>query len=140
MSKNPQADWYQFKDIRLSDRRVWLWLFRYLPLLREGNWLEAMNYESDNSRLAVFQTPIELVTEIDRRLEAAGTDGSMLEACYSDHRTWVSIGKQYGLNVWAARQRIYKALAYVSDSDAHRKENRMTYDNWKRGRRKQSGD
>lgn len=140
MSKNPQADWYQLKDIRLSDRQHWLWLLRYLPSLREGNWLEAMHYESDDSKLAVFQTPIELVAEMDKRLEAAGIDGAMLEDCYSNHRTWTSIAKQYQVSWWAARQAIYRALRYVSDSNAHRDGKDMNYDDWKRGRRKRSGN
>lgn len=125
--------WFQLYEIYLGDKLQVAWLFRYLPLLREGLWPQDTDCESGGSRVPAFRAPVEVSIEIDKRIEKAGIDGALVEAFYSCNRSYTSLATQFHLNWEVVRRKIRRGLMYISDNQAHKMN--QSYSHWRELRR-----
>ena len=124
---------FELSEISLSDKYQVIWLFPLLPILRNGQWPYDTRCETGHSKYPSFQTPVELAAELDRRLEKTRQDGAMVELFYNGQRSYESIGKQFNLSLVVVKANIRKGLAYICDSQAHKRG--LSYSEWRKLRR-----
>lgn len=114
-------EWWSYREIRFTKQQV-LWILKHADLLRDGCWPPepAPSGYTDLLRIrkkgseAYFAKPIEIIAEIEIRLEKCGLDGLILEAIECWEKTEESLSKQLNMPQWSIRKRRKGALAYVA--------------------------
>jgi len=119
-------EWYSPREIWLSIDQV-IWLLPHIALLRDGYWPpdhKETGYvgggrAKGGKKRAYFETPVQVATEIDRRLEMVGLDGLLLEMVFMAGTPNVAQLEQHIANclredVGSIARRVDSALRYVS--------------------------
>ena len=117
-------DWYAPYEITFHSRHM-LFLIKHLELLREGVYPHDpyhSGYTDEpmpkkrrrTSHHAYFETPCQLASEVERRLENCGLDGIMLLLLYTYNWSEEIIAKYYRISVEEVKFRAEAVLKHIS--------------------------
>ncbi len=132
-------DWYSPRDIYFEDRDQIIWLLEILPTLREGRWppqpssyLPA-NVSTQRSSKAHFETPIQIESELTRRLEAACQDGAIVLMMYCFKETPESLSKYFRCSYEEVNRRAESVLNFIMGFNFYHGKQYRRRDNHKEG-------
>ena len=110
------------------NRKQFLWLLPSMPSIREGVWPPDHRYTGyvdagktkSHSHRAPFEAAVIVATEVDRRIEACGQDGEMLNAYYCHDLEARRIARLAKMNESKVVRRIKRALRYIASGPVPR--------------------
>lgn len=121
-------EWWSPREIKFTRRQV-LWILEHAETLRGGRWpadpvtsgyVDLPVIKKKGGKEAHFIKPIEVIAEVETRLEKAGLDGLILEAIECWDKSVASLAsyfKQEEPTIWRRRSR---ALGYVASGPSRR--------------------
>ena len=121
-------EWWSPREIKFTRHQV-LWILEYAGTLMEGRWpadptpsgyIDLSTIRKKGSKEAYFIRPIEVIAEIETRLEKCGIDGLILEAIECWGKSEESLAKYFKMPVWSIRKRRKNALGYVASGPVRR--------------------
>ena len=123
-------DWYSPQEIKFYRAQL-IWLFYYLPEIKEGHWPPGGAEEVSGGQPS-FHAPFEIciciTSEVEERVKMAGSDGYMCQDYFTnnifDDRI---LANKYNCPVSEVRMRIFRALRYMAGKDRKR----ISYDEWR---------
>lgn len=123
-----EKEWWSPGELRFTVRQV-LWILENAGSLREGHWppdpapsgyIDMSAIRKKGGKGAHFIRPIEIIAEIEIRLEKCGVDGLILEAIECWGKSEESMARYFGMPVWSVWKRRKKALGYVASGPGRR--------------------
>lgn len=138
------ADWYSFKDIVFSAPQI-VWVLSNAELVKTGEWppepissgyTALPSIRKGGRKNARFTKPIEVIAEIERRLEHCGLDGLMAYLYYSYDFDEYLLGKYYRLEPSEVKHRIEAVIWWICGWNFYPRPYRRwhvyrAYENWK---------
>ncbi len=125
---------WQPSEIKYSSVQV-IWLLENLYLLKEGRWPEnplgSYSEVAGHSQKAPFETPIQIIAELEVRLGMAGRDGELAKSFYADCIDEDRLAIIGHLQEWQVRRRIKRAVSYCC---GYRRKT-LSYIDWQKQRK-----
>ena len=123
-------DWYSPQEIKFYRAQL-IWLFYYLPEIKEGHWPPGGAEEISGGQPS-FHAPFEIciciTSEVEERVKMTGQDGYMCQDYFTnnifDDRI---LAQKYNCSVSEVRMRIFRALRYMAGRDRKR----IPYEQWR---------
>lgn len=121
-------DWYSPGEIKFTRVQI-LWILEHAGTLREGRWpndpipsgyVDLPTIRKKGGKEAYFIKPIEIIAEVESRLEKCGLDGLILEAIECWDKTIASMASYLRMQDYTIRKKRKTALGYVASGPARR--------------------
>jgi hypothetical protein len=115
-----ESTWYSPAEFRYRRKQV-CWALDHYIMMEHGRWpaqatgyTEAPRTQASLSQKAPFVTALEVIAEIERRLDKCGRDGLMVRLYYQAGVKIEDIAKLAGLCVYDVEYHMERAVAYTS--------------------------
>lgn len=116
------AEWYSFREIRFTQEEI-TWVLCNAELIKAGEWppepitssyTALPSIRKGGGKNARFTKPIEVIAEIERRLEHCGLDGLLAYLYYSYGFDENLLSKYYRLEPGEVKHRIGAVIWFIS--------------------------
>ena len=114
------TEWYALNQIRFTGEEI-IWVLCSAGLLHEGDWPPEPMVSGDiptikkgGKKNARFTKPVEVIAEVERRLEHCGFDGLLVNLYHAYEWDEIQLSKYYRISVAEVRQRIDAVVWWIS--------------------------
>jgi len=145
-----ENEWFSPGEIKFTRRQI-LWILENAATLSLGCWpvdpapsgyMDLSTIRKKGGKEGYFVKPIEIIAEVEQRLEKCGLDGLILEAVECWGKSFTSMASYLKMPEWSIKVRRNNALTYAASGPARRwhnvkKRKSETYHEFKRRRKRE---